>query len=271
MTSFPTHLVLIAALDLAGVFFNFRLFWKCFEGRAKNTFLQKCRAFIICQCVFQVTILVANTVESWKLWHNTQPREICDVFSLVSTSTLFFQACNLTVILVHYSDHKMARENGHMSSKVKVSAAIILLGFIGSAVTVLYCFPLELLFHMALKRVSFVVTVAFIVLLFAVVSKYFHEVEASTKTFPLLWNICKEFKRSTIMLFISLLLMCLAVYLRMFPRSSFSVDYERAKFFQEVIYSVITSYVVGLCLPLSIIDVIDSSHEEEHDSKVILA
>ena len=273
------YLVFVAALDLAGVFFNIQMLQKYFKGKMNNTFLHKCRALIICQCACQVTILVTNAVESWKLWLDIHPRETCNVFRVLSLSTIFFQACNLTAILINYSDHRMACENTDLSSRLKMSAALSL-GFIGSAITVWYCcFPQEFLSQMVVKGVLFMVTVMFFILLFATASKNIHEqVEdtnphpaASTKTHPLLWNACKENKRSTLMLFITLLLIYLALILRMLPCSSFSLDFEQARFFQDVIYSLITSYVFGIVLPLAIIDVIDSSYEEEgNERKVVL-
>ena len=118
-------------LLMVGVFFNLRMLRSCFKDKTKNTFLQKCRTLTVCQCACQVTILVADAVESW-IGLETQPRESCNVFRVLSSSTLFLQGCNLVAILMIHFDQPTSHGTRELCSKLKVSAAWSL-GFIGSA------------------------------------------------------------------------------------------------------------------------------------------
>jgi len=257
-----TYWLFIAALDLAGVVFSVRMLRRGFQDKMKNTFLHKCRTLTICQCACQATFVVTDAVESWKGFE-IQVRESCDVFRVLSISTLFFQACNITAMTLVYSDHG-SPGNQDASSKRKISAALSL-GFIGSAMIWWYsCFSQEFLSQMALV-IMFVAAAAF-VLLFAVgvhdrlVDTIPGLPEASIRTRSLAWNICKENKRPVA--FTILLLTCLVVVLSDALRSTLH--------FSEIVYSVITIFQrfgVGIGLPLTITDLIDSSCEQDHETE----
>ena len=92
------YTLLMAALGLTGITFNLRMLRSRFKDKTKYTFLQKCRTLAVCQCACQVIILLADAVESWK-GLETEPRESCNVLRVLSSSMLFFQACNLMAIL----------------------------------------------------------------------------------------------------------------------------------------------------------------------------
>jgi len=252
------------ALDLAGIIFNMRMLRSCFKDKTKYTFLQKFRALAICQCACQVVILVADAVESWK-GLETQPRESCNVFRVLSSSALFFQGCNLIAILIIYFDQPTAHGASELCSKLKISTALSL-GFTGSAMIWWYtCSSQEFLFQMAL-RVIFVVSVAFVVLLFAwdarnTIQDQLEDdtQQASMNTCSLLWKVLKEHRRSV--LFITLLLVCLLIILSGSPRSA---ENEALK---DALYSVITRFVVGIVLPVTFTDLIESSKHDENGLK----
>ncbi len=269
-------MLLIGAFDLTGVFFNIRMLLKCFKDKTKYTLLQKCRTLIICQCVCQVTILVTNAVESWKLLHDVQPTESCDMFRALSISVIFFQAFNYVILMnMNFSaDHRKASVTCGVSLKLKVLAAFSL-GCVGSAMIWYSCFSQEFLSQTAVERILFVVTIAFVVLLFAADStNNIHDQlddtaeETSIETCSLLWSVCKENKRS--MLFIALLLICLVVILAGVPWSSLSLDFEQARFFQVIVYSLITRFVFGIVLPLTISDLIDESYVEQNERTILI-
>ena len=54
------YLLSIVGLDILGLFFNIRMLLGCL--RKENRYLT---FWVICQYVFQVTILVAVTVDAW--------------------------------------------------------------------------------------------------------------------------------------------------------------------------------------------------------------
>ena len=215
--------LLMVALDLAGITLNIRMLRSCFKDKTKYTFLQKCRTLAICQCACQVVILVADAVESWK-GLEAESRESCDVLRALSSSMLFFQGSNLMAISIVYFDQPTAHGTFELRSKLKISAALSL-GFTGS--TVIWfesCFSQEFLSEMAL-RVFFVVSVAFLLLLFAWNTKNsIHEQleddpqEASMETCSLLWKVLQEHRRPV--LFITLLLVYLLVMLCLSPRGA---------------------------------------------------
>ena len=255
----------MAALDLAGIIFNLRMLRSCFKDKTKYRFLQKCRALTICQCACQVTILLADGIESWK-GLETQPRESCNVFRVLSSSTLFFQGCNLMAILIIFFDQPTSHGASELCSKLKMSAALFL-GFTGSAMIWWYsCFAQEFFFQMAI-RVILVVSVTFVVLLFAwdARNNIHNQLEDATqeasamKTCSLLWKVFKEDRRP--LLFITLLLVFLVVILSWSPRSA---ENEARK---DILYSVITRFVVGIVLPVTFTDLIELSDEEENGSK----
>ena len=206
----------MAALDLAGITINLRMLRNCFKNKTKYKFLQQCRTLAICQCACQVIILLVDAVESWK-GLETEPRESCNVFSVLSSSVLFFQAFNLMAILIIYFDQPTSHGASELCSKLKISAALFL-GFTGSAMIWWYnCSSEEFLFQMVLK-VIFVTSVAFVLLFFAwdARSNIHVQLEVDTqqvsmKTCFLLWKVFKENRRPV--LFIALLLVCLLVIL----------------------------------------------------------
>ena len=128
---------------------------------------------------------------------------------------------------------------------------------------------------MEVKGILYVVMVAFVVLLLvedSMNNNIHDQVEKTTartsiKTCALLWKFCKENKMC--MLFIVMLLMCLAVILIGLPRSSLSIGFEQARFFHEVVYSLITRFVVGIVLPLTISDLIEGSYVEETERTIL--
>lgn len=258
--------LLMAALDLTGIVFNLRMLRSCFKDKIKYTFLQKCRAVAVCQCACQVTILVADAVESWK-GLQTQPREYCDVFRVLSSSTLFFQGCNLIAILIIFFDQPKLHGASELCYKLKISAALCL-GFTGSLIRWYSCFAQEFLFQMVL-RVVYVVTVAFVVFLFAYNARNnIHDKpedetqQASMKTCSLLWKVFKEHRVP--LLFITLLLACFLVILSWSFRS---VENESQK---DVLYLVITRFVVGIVLPVTFTDLIELSKQEENGLKTVI-
>lgn len=253
-----TYWLVIAALDLAGVFFNARMLRRCFQDKMNNTFLYKCRTLAICQCILQAVFVVTDAVQSWKEFE-IQARKSCDMFRVLSISTLFFQACNITAMTLVYSDHGSPANQDASSKRIKITAALSL-GSIGSAMVWWYsCFPHEFLSQMAVV-IMFVVAAAFI-LLFAVNIRHrlVNTIPGTPrKTRSLAWNVCNENKMP--LAFIVLLLTCLVVVLSDVPRSTLQ--------FNMSVYSIIMIFQrsgVGIGLPLTITDLIDSSCEEDHE------
>ena len=241
-----------------------RMLRSCFNDKRKYTFLQKCRILAICQCACQVVILLADAVESWKRLE-TESRESCDILRILSSSMLFFQACNLMAISINYFDQPTAHGTSELCSKLMILAALSL-GFTGLAMIWFNnCFSHEFRFQLVL-RVIFVTSVAFVIFLFTLEARKNIHVHldvdtqhSSIKTCSLLWKVFKENRRQ--LLFITLLLVCLLVILSWSPRSAENVARK------DVLYSVITRFVVGIVLPVTFTDLIESSQQDENGLK----
>ena len=153
-----TYCLVIAALDLAGVVFNARMLRRCFQDKMNNTFFYKCRTLAICQCTLQAMFVVIDAVQSRREFE-IQARKSCDLFRVLSISTLFFQASNITAMTLVYSDHGTPA-NQDASTKRKISAALSL-GLVGSAMIWWYsCFSHDFLSQMTVV-IMFVVAAAF--------------------------------------------------------------------------------------------------------------
>ena len=254
------YTLLMAALDLAGIILNTLMLKSCFNEKRKYTFLQKCKTLAICQCACQFVILLTGAAESWEGLEN-ESRESCNVFSVMSSSMLFFQACNLMAISIIYFDQPTEHGTSELCSKLKILAALFL-GLTGSALTWCYsCISQEFRFQMAL-RVIFAVSVAFVVLLLAWDARNNLQdqldedaEEVSLKPCSLLWKILKENCRP--LLFITLLFVRLLILSSWLPRCPEDEDRKVA------LFSVITRFVVGIVLPVTFIDLIEMSKQEE--------
>lgn len=259
--------ILIAVLDLVGVFFNFLMLWKCFKTKTKDSFLKKCRILTIWQSACQVMIVVADVLESWKLGFNIQPGEDCNVFRTLSISMMLFQACNITVILMLHSDHrKRYFRNREVSSKLKISIVLSLCVWWN-------CFSRELdLSEMAVK-VSCLAAVVYFVLLFAAASRNdildqeednakTNTTEASKNACHLLWDVFKGDKKE--LSFNALLLTCLLMSLGDVPRSSFH--------FKKILSLLMASFTAGIALPLTISALIVSHYviEEKNEKEGVI-
>ena len=258
------YTLFMAALDLAGITFNLRMLRSCFKNKENYTFLQKCQTLAICQCACQVTILVADAVEMWKGLET----ESSNVFRVLSSSMLFFQGCNLIAILIIYFDQPTLHGAPELCSKLKISAALSL-GLTGSAIiwwNSYFCKDLHN-FQMFRLPVLFVVSLALAVLLFAWDARNIIQVEddpqeASMETCSLLWKVLQEHRRPV--LFIFLLLVCLLVILSWSPRSA------EIEVMMDARYSVITRFVVGIVLPVTFTDLIESSKQDENRLKTVI-
>lgn len=267
------HFLLLAVLDLLGVFFNVRMLLSCFKDKTKYKFLQKCRGLSIFQCACQFVIVITGAVDSWRSLYDRrrdQLGESCSVVKLLSISVMFIQACNLTAILIIDSEHPLVScRHQDRSSKLKLTAALSL-GLIGSTIIWWFCgFPQYFISPMVIIVIQVIILSLFVVLLLAAGSRYFDD-DPEEDTTPealincsLLWNFCKENKRP--IFFIALLLICMGMIL---SGATISQEFEQTKTLKESIYAYIIRFIVGIVLPVTFGDLIDqSSYVEGKDQE----
>ena len=256
--------LVLAAVDLVGVFFNTRMLLTCFKEKTKRTFLQRSRMLAIWQVACQGTILVLDAAESWNGF-DVQPRESCNVFRVLSISVMLIEACNITVIMIIYFDHYMAYQDQEiLSSRFKITVAASL-GIMGSIMIWWYsCESQEILSQMAVRMMCVASVVFVVYLLDTALRNNIHDLpegittEASTKTCPLLWTVLKEDKKP--ISFIALLLMGFVVGLSPVPYLTLH--------FKEILWFLIIRFAVGIILPLNVCEIINSSYEERNNRNV---
>ncbi len=218
------------------------------------------------QFACQVMILIADVLESWQ-GIDIQRGESCNPFRVLSIAMTLIQACNITLIMIIYCEHRLVYRNQEQCFKLKISVTLSL-ELIGSALICWYScfssFPNEFLSRMAKTVIVFAI-VAFVVFLLAagysIVMDEPHadiKLKNSMKTSPVLCNGCKVDKK-----LIALLLMCLVVLiLSEVPRFSLR--------FSKILCLLITRIAVGFVIPSTVYDMIQSIFKEENRKELVL-
>ena len=147
--------------------------------------------------------------------------------------------------------------------KVRIFAELGL-GFVGSAMILWHnCFSHSLISKVVFD-VAFFVTVSLAVFLLAVtLTKNLEtdstESQSATDTSLSVWRFWKENKMP--MAIAALLLACLVLILSGVPHSELLYeDLEEVAIFKEVLFPMITKFAVGIVLPMTLHDLINSSY-----------
>ena len=162
-----------------------------------------------------------------------------------------------------YLEHPEGNKKQLPYPKVRIFAALCL-GFVGSAMILWHnCFSHSLISKVVFG-VAFFVTVSLVVFLLAVtLTKNLEtdstESQSATDTSLSVWRFWKE--NMMPMVFSALLLVCLVLILSGVPHSESLLykDLEEVAIFKEVMFSVITKFAVGIVIPLTLHDLINSS------------
>ena len=267
-------MIFLTLLKLTAVVFNLRMLLSCFKDKTKYPFLQRGRMFFICQWICQVTILVADAVESWKGF-GSQLKESCNIFRVLSLSMMFFQAYNLMAIVMIFSESQVKRKNREFSTKLKISAVLVL-GLTGSATISWYnCFSPQNLSRMFLKAILFASAI-FVILIVSVAARNISIEDTQTDETQPEASVWKIFPKKRYLFLVTLLIMCLIIILGWEPHSESSrnsykpEDLEEVIVLKEVAYSVVETFFVGIVLPVILTNLIDSNYEEKDEIKTIL-
>ena len=138
MTS--VFLLLISAVALVGIFSNIRmLIFGCLNIKANHTTLRKLRPFVVCQFIYQVTVLVITTIQAaWRVLGYVELEEsYMYVFNTLVMSLLILLGCNVMVIyvIILSPDQPEASNHRQFLSRLLLLAAL-LLGFTASVVLI---------------------------------------------------------------------------------------------------------------------------------------
>ena len=253
-------MIFLALLQLAAVAFNLRMLLSCFKDRTKYPFLQRGRMFFICQWICQVTILVADAVESWKGF-GSQLKESCNIFRVLSLSLMFFQAYNLMAIVIILFESQVKRENREFSTKLKISAVLVL-GLTGSVTILWYnCFSPQNLSRMAPKAIFFA-SVIFVILIVSAAARNIGIEDTPTDETQPEASVWKIFPKKRYVFSVTFLIMCLTIILSWEPHSESSPnnykaeDFVEVNVFKEIEYSVVETFLSGIFLPVILTDLI---------------
>ena len=262
-------MIFLALLQLAAVAFNLRMLLSCFKDKTKYPFLQRGRMFFICQWICQVTILVADAVESWKGF-GSQLKESCNIFRVLSLSMMFFQAYNLMAIVMILSESQVKRKNREFSTKLKISAVLVL-GLTGSATISWYnCFSSQNLSRMTAKAI-FLASVIFFVLIVSVVARNISIQDTQTDETQPEASVWKIFPKKRYVFSVTLFIMCLIIILSQERHFESSPNNCKAEEFVEVnVFKVVETFFVGIVLPVIITDLIDSNYDRKDEIRTIL-
>lgn len=260
------YLVFIA-LVLAGFFFNIRMLWSCIKkDKRKYTLLRHCRPLIICQFVYQISIVSMNAIDTWIELNVQQETEYCSIQKLLPNFMTLFLVCNSLAILMIELEVPVVYQN--RKSLLLLSAAMCL-GLICSVVLWWNsCFrPEEFIFKLAL---STILLVPFSFLLIVDWRNYMPldrtTPNDSMQRSSVLWN-CPNNKTKETVLFIALLLWCFVTII-MFPSLSF-LEFEQIKVFREVTFLFMTNNIInGIILPVIINGLIDSSYKGNNEHRI---
>lgn len=262
------YLLLIAVLDLIGAFFNIRMVLSCFWNKEQYPHLKKYRVITICQFVYQVTILGLNTVEVWK-GLDVQLKETCSVFTVLSISMNVFLVCNLTATSVVHFHPVLYQNRKERFPKLVISAALAL-GFVIS-VTVFWfsCSTstedLYIYNKAFISRLWPIVLVVLVACTAGIYCNLDHTTpEASKNTWQSV-EVC--LKENTKTVFLLVVFLCLGVAL-----FSFSVlNLENTKLnFAKFICLLTMDFAVGIALPVTFKDFIDSSFLVQNDKEAVV-
>ena len=259
----------LVVVDLAGVCFNIRMLLDYFKKTTNYSSCRlKLRPFIICQFVYQVTILATTTVEAWK-GLEAQHEECCRILGTLSTSIKLLLGCNLTAIFfMSTPDYPSTVTSQQLTPKLLIPAALCM-GFILSAV--FWWNSCVLRESIVPQRVMF--AIIFVSFLSLTLWKSAKDTKLDKDNENLKTPSLRDFatKHKTLTIATAWLLLCLVLMLASFalPWKSLEGSGRRSVFHLAVI---IVNSVVGIVLPFTFTDLFrvnSKSAEEENEMKTI--
>jgi len=243
-------LLLIAVLDLAGVFFGVQMLLSCSKDKARYTVLEKYRFTVVCQFVYQVTILATNTVEAWRLVDFQHEESSCSVISFLSNSFNFFLICNaMAMVLIHYQPVVLDL-NPTFSPKL-VRAASLVTGLVASAILSWFsCFCQNCITHVVFCIFVWLLAVAVVTSVAWRTCKLLRHLEHTSSEAP--QSCDKKAIFYSLCFGLIVMLFCLYMYQNL----------EETKMLKEALYLFAINFIVGVVFPVSFKDLIDSNFEQ---------
>ena len=253
--------VFLAALDLAGIYFNIRMLLSCLKNDRELAFLQKYKPFVICQFVYQVSVLAMNTIEAWS-GVDVQHGDSYGFLKMLSICVNIVMVSNLAAMSILAAYHRTVYKNQQLPPKLLILAPVCV-GFIVSAIVWWHSYWL----HKSESQ-NLTINIFFAVLLlllFVTWIKYTQLDQTSGKLEAgLLWDSDKE-KRKACFVTAWLVISCgVLIALRSFPWPSLEESEEK------IICLFLMNTVVGIAMPVAFNCLFESIREEENVSETVV-
>ena len=255
-----TVLLLIAALDLAGVFFSIRMLLSCFKDKPNRTLLQRYKFAVIFQFVYHVTVLAINTVEAWRGFGDQFENEEspCTVISLLSISLNFFLICNvIAMAVIHYNPAVVNLDRSLSPNQVMASSFAV--GCVISGILSWFsCFCQDCTSYAVFKVLISLLSFALVSLVAWKTYKHIRDMEHTAPSM----RICCDKKGILYLACYGVMVttLCLSLYQNL----------EETKLDKKALYLFAVNFIVGIVLPVSFKDLIDSNFEEQTCKETVL-
>ena len=262
----PAFLLLIAVLNLVGIFFGTQMMLSCFQDKAKCPLFQKYRRIVTCQFVYQATILAANTVDAWNGLENfAHEKSPCGVINLARISATFFMICNcVAMYVIHY--HRAVLNVKRALSPNQVMAAALTAGFAISAAWLCFkCLLQDCACYAVIKHcVWWLLFAAVVSVAWWKLRYYSYEEERVSVTSNAAPSAGKAWRRwvccdkKAVFVAASHLVMLVLLCLFCYQKHE-----ETLKLHEGALYLLALNFVVGIVFPVCFRELINSNYEEQ--------
>ena len=267
----PAFLLLLAVLDLVGIYFGTQMMLSCFQDKAKYPVLKKYRFIVTCQFGYQATILTANTVDAWNGHENfSHEKSPCGVINLLRISATFFVICNcVAMCAIHYRPAVLNVKRA--LSPNQVMAAALTAGFaISAAWSCFSCLLQDCTSYAVFKHCVWWLLFAVVVFVAWLTLRHYtcEEERVTSKAAPSAakaWRpwVCCDKKAAFVSAchVVMLVLLCLFCYQK---------HQETSKLHEGALYFLALNFVVGIVFPVCFRELINSNYDEQDRQETLV-
>ena len=267
-----SYLILIA-FHLVGVLFNIRMLASCFKDKASHTILHKSWQLMVWQCILQLTLLVLNADEVARAF-SEQEQEWCRTKRILVTSVGLFMIYNVLAILA-VEDPSIVCLKRELSPKAAMkgtlTAGVItcrILFWVGAVSSSAPCVS-----HIASTFASALMILFLLMLVFRICTQADHSMKSSTAETSLLLSFTRKCKTAVfltafaalvctalaIVQLLSTVVSCVSVVNSFYTQENYAEFWPGVGFLQKIFYLNIIWLAVGIALPVTFRQLIDSS------------
>ena len=273
ITAVNTSYLILMALHLVGVLFNIRMLASCFKDKASHTILHKSWPLMVWQCILQLTLLVLNADEVARAF-SEQEQEWCRTKRILVTSVGLFMIYNVLAILA-VEDPSIVCLKRELSPKAAMkgtlTAGVITCGilfWVGAVSSSAPCVS-----HIASTFASALMILFLLMLVFRICTQADHSMKSSTAETSLLLSFTRKCKTAVfltafvalvctalaIVQLLSTVVSCVSVVNSFYTQENYAEFWPGVGFLQKIFYLNIIWLAVGIALPVTFRQLIDSS------------